>query len=53
MVIMMMMMLMDGWINGWAVDEIEGFVIGRCRQVSLPSLSSFCMDECMKGRKGT
>lgn len=49
MVIMMMMMLMDGWINGWAVDEIEGFVIGRCRQVSLPSLSSFCMDECMKG----
>lgn len=32
---MMMLMLMDGWIK-WAVDEIEGFVIGRCRQVSFP-----------------
>lgn len=26
----------DGWMDKWAVDEIEGFVIGRCRQVSFP-----------------
>ena len=50
---MMMLMLMDGWIK-WAVDEIEGFVIGRCRQVSFPLYLLSVWMKCMEGgREGT